>query len=282
MRISTKEKEAVARREEHKFSVFIGSSAKALPVAKAVQAELSDDFACEVWTQGTFAPTQNTLQALIGATRRFDLGVFIFCCDDIRLAGRERQHIPRDNVLFECGLFFGSLGQGGSFLFVPQGGPPVWLPSDLAGITKLLYRDPGVGGNIRAAVGPACEQLRRCLLVDLRSDEAKILNGQWVQSWKIGDPHAKDAGFTPASVLIAGKRFTARCEDEGGPYRLVGEITNRVITGEWESLSRAVHYYGAFQLVIKPRANEMRGKWVGFHSNNVVGSGSWIWKRTTS
>lgn len=281
MPISTKRKEAAARGEEHKFSIFIGSSTKALPVAKAVQSELSDDFACQVWTQGTFAPTKNTLQALMDATRRFDLGVFIFCCDDIRLVGRERQHIPRDNVLFECGLFFGSLGRGGSFLFVPQGGPPVWLPSDLAGISNLPYRDPGVGGNIQEAVGPACDRLRRSLLADLRSDEAKILNGQWFQSWKIGDSRAKDVGLTPASVLIAGKRFTATFEAHGFPYRAVGEIENRTITGEWES-TRAVHYYGAFQLVIKPRANEMHGKWVGFHANNTVGSGRWLWKRTAT
>ena len=271
------------KQQAYKPSVFIGSSVKAVPVAKAVQAELAADFRCEVWTQGTFVPSQSTLNGLLDATRRFDVGVFIFCCDDVRLAGRARQYIPRDNVLFECGLFFGALGQGASFFFVPRGGPVVVLPSDLAGITQLVYDEPDVEyGNLRAAIGPACYQLRRALLGDLQSKEAKVLNGTWSQAWKRTEEGGEGSAFTQAVITVIGDRLIANFKAHGAPYRLVGKVQGRIITGEWESLSRSVHYFGACQLVVAPKGNELRGKWVGFQSNNNIDAGRWIWRRESA
>jgi predicted nucleotide-binding protein len=59
-----------------------------------VQAELADCIDRKVWTEASFVPSENNLQSLIGATRRFDFGIFIFCCDDARLVGRKRQYVP--------------------------------------------------------------------------------------------------------------------------------------------------------------------------------------------
>ena len=68
----------------------------------------------------------------------------------------------RDNVLFELGLFMGRLGRSRTFVVRPRHGD-VKLPSDLAGVTAALYDWPRSDNDKRAAVGPACDELRRAI-----------------------------------------------------------------------------------------------------------------------
>ena len=68
----------------------------------------------------------------------------------------ERSDSPRDNVLFELGLFMGRLGRFRTFI-VADRTTRLKLPSDLAGFTTAdLVERPD---NPRAAVSPACTQI---------------------------------------------------------------------------------------------------------------------------
>jgi hypothetical protein len=70
---------------------------------------------------------------------------------------------PRDNVLFELGLFMGRLGRSRTFI-LHQRVPAPKIPSDLAGVTTAVYDWPRQDDrNYLAAVGPACDNIRQVI-----------------------------------------------------------------------------------------------------------------------
>jgi hypothetical protein len=116
-----------------------------------------------VWTQGVFQPTKSSLANLLTSLDRFELSAFVFTPDDIaRMRGAEHR-IVRDNVLFEFGLFVGKLGADRCFYLVPRTVGDFHLPTDLLGTTALTYRADRKDSNLVAALGPACNQIRRAI-----------------------------------------------------------------------------------------------------------------------
>jgi len=67
--------------------------------------------------------------------------------------------VPRDNVVYELGLFSGVLGPERCFFVTPRGSS-IHLPSDLAGITAGDYDPNRSDRNLQAAVGPFCGKVR--------------------------------------------------------------------------------------------------------------------------
>lgn len=144
----------------HEIEVFIISSAEALPVARAIQEALAHDpFKVTLWTDGVFRASQYSIESLVQKLDTSDFAVAIAQPDDLTQTRGEAQPTPRDNVLFELGLFIGRLGRLRSFLLEPARAG-VKLPSDLTGITTIPYK-PGPEGELLALMGPACNQLRR-------------------------------------------------------------------------------------------------------------------------
>src|SRR4051812_22210896 len=138
--------------------IFIGSSVEGLPVARFVQDELTHDCEPIIWNQNVFQPNSNTLWTLIEVARTYDFAVFVFTPDDKTwVRGTERMS-ARDNVVFEFGLFLGSMGTDRAF-FLKDRDQTLGLPTDLAGITPLTYASGAM--NRQAALGPACNSIRR-------------------------------------------------------------------------------------------------------------------------
>lgn len=138
--------------------LFVGSSSEGRRIAEAVQVGLDEDCEVELWTQGIFGLTQGTLEALILALPQFDFALLVLTADDMTLSrGRERP-AARDNVLFELGLFIGSLGRDRTFMLYDRTNPPT-LPSDLAGVTAATFA-PHEDGNLKAALGAPCTRIR--------------------------------------------------------------------------------------------------------------------------
>ena len=141
--------------------IFVGSSTEGLDVAYAIQENLEFDAEPTVWSQGIFAPGIATLQALIAKLREFEFAVFVFTADDeIKLRGTSQPAV-RDNLIFELGLFMGALGQERCFFVLPRGVSKLRMPTDLLGITHLGFDQSRSDGNLVAALGPACNQIRR-------------------------------------------------------------------------------------------------------------------------
>jgi hypothetical protein len=81
------------------------------------------------------------LTRLVTLSKEADFAVFILAPDD-RVEIRERTFATaRDNIIFEAGLFMGTLGPERVFLLIPQSYEQLRTPSDFGGLTYITYRD---------------------------------------------------------------------------------------------------------------------------------------------
>ena len=119
-------------------SLFIGSSAEGLPVARALQAELEFDVEGTIWSQGVFGLSDGTLESLAAKAPTFDFAVLVLTPDDLLTSREQIRNAPRDNVIFEAGLFMGALGRRRVFM-VSCRDDQLALPSDFAGISMAQY-----------------------------------------------------------------------------------------------------------------------------------------------
>lgn len=98
-----------------KPSVFVGSSSEGLEFARAVRSLLESDSEVTVWREGAFRVGGTYIDTLAALLPRFDFAVLVLTPDDI-VVSRDKEHFgPRDNVVFELGLFMGRLGRARTF-----------------------------------------------------------------------------------------------------------------------------------------------------------------------
>ena len=90
-----------------------------------------------------------------------DYGIFVFSFDDTMKIRESEEIAIRDNVLFELGLFIGIIGITNCFIIMPRLNEKIHLPTDLAGITPLKYSDRRTDNNLKAALGPSANQMRK-------------------------------------------------------------------------------------------------------------------------
>lgn len=139
--------------------MFIGSSSEGKRIAETIQMVLDDEIHCTVWNQGVFGLSGGTLESLVAAIDDYDFATLVLTPDDLLEKRDLRGRSPRDNVLFELGLFMGALGRDRTFIVHSRTTPPM-LPSDLAGITPATYEERS---NLEAALGPACTRIKRAI-----------------------------------------------------------------------------------------------------------------------
>jgi len=143
--------------------IFIASSSERLNVAYTIQELLEYDGEVTVWTEGTFKPSSYTLDDLLNAVEYHQFGVFVFLPDDrIAIRGKDMPAV-RDNLIFEFGLFAGAHGRQHCFFVHSRGTELARLPTDLAGMVPLSYAADRTDNNLLAALGPACNQIRRAI-----------------------------------------------------------------------------------------------------------------------
>lgn len=140
--------------------VFLISSGEAVEIARAVHTALSyDDFDVIPWNEGVFRATSYTLKTLEDEVDRADFAIAIAHGDDTVESRGADWPAPRDNVIFELGLFMGRLGVDRAILMEPRD-EKVKLPSDLAGVTTITYRFDPADRDRAAKLAPACNRLR--------------------------------------------------------------------------------------------------------------------------
>jgi hypothetical protein len=104
-----------------------------------------------------FGLSQGTLESLVGALDDFDFAVLVLTPDDLLTSRDQTTPAPRDNVLFELGLFMGALGRQRTYVLYDRTST-IKLPSDLAGVSAATY-EPHSNGNLEAALGAAATRI---------------------------------------------------------------------------------------------------------------------------
>lgn len=128
--------------------VFVGSSSKSIGVGEALKRSLStDDVIVVPWKElGVFPLSEHTIESLERTANKCHFAVFVLGLDDLIQGKKGESYVPRDNVVFELGLFLGRIGRRRSYMLKPQG-IDVHLPSDLSGVTWAEFVLPGTRVN---------------------------------------------------------------------------------------------------------------------------------------
>jgi len=157
--------------------VFLGSSGKQAKLLQALTRGLDDIAVVEPWTT-SFNPGTTTLGRLIELSHDVDFAVFVFAEDDWTSAPSRTpdtvgpgQASPRDNVVFEAGLFGSALGMRRTFILHSRAAK---LPTDLLGLTLVRYDDATTAAEMRVVN----QKLRKAI-----EDEGRIagIEGDWWQ-----------------------------------------------------------------------------------------------------
>jgi predicted nucleotide-binding protein len=141
--------------------LFIGSSSEGLPIAEALQANMDGAAEITVWNQDLFQPSKTVIETLVDSQSAFDFAVIVLTADDLISKRGVTSPAPRDNLIFELGLFTGSLGRARTFLMRNRD-RPIELPSDLDGVTSIEYGERS-DGNLIAATGSCSLRIRRAM-----------------------------------------------------------------------------------------------------------------------
>ncbi|MBI1838675.1 MAG: nucleotide-binding protein [Flavobacteriia bacterium] len=144
-----------------KRKLFIGSSKEGLTHAQKlkeiIESELHEWIDCTIWSDGEiFGLNNSTLHSLVQASRKFDYGILVASKDDITKYRKTTVITPRDNVMFEMGMFLGSLGLTRAFMLVEE---DCKLPTDYNGIT-VPYFNSMVEGSIDIAINQIIQAIR--------------------------------------------------------------------------------------------------------------------------
>jgi Predicted nucleotide-binding protein containing TIR-like domain len=166
--------------------IFLGSSSQQTNLLQAITRGLADVADVAPWTT-TFTPGRSTLDQLGELAQQVDFAAFVFAEDDWTTteASPSGQASPRDNVVFEAGLFGGALGMRRTFLLHAHGAK---LPSDLLGLTTIRY-DPAISP---AEVRAVTQQLHAAIAAEGRRSQ---IEGLW---WQLSLTARSD--FEPSAV----------------------------------------------------------------------------------
>jgi len=168
--------------------IFLGSSGKQAELLEGIAHGLEDVADVEPWMT-TFNPGRGTLDRLVELSQEVDFAAFVFAQDDWTTtdASQSGEASPRDNVVFEAGLFGGALGIRRTFILHADGAK---LPTDLLGLTSVRY-DPATAP---AHVDEINKKLRKAIEAEGRRGP---IEGLW---WQLSLTARSE--FEPSAVSL--------------------------------------------------------------------------------
>ena len=123
--------------------VFIGSSSEGLAIANKIGSYLEKKpVVVKIWADNVFQASATAIESLMELAKEADFAIIIFSKDDITVSRARTKASPRDNIIFELGLFTGAIGRERSFI-VKKSGANIKIPSDLFGVNFVEYSKTG-------------------------------------------------------------------------------------------------------------------------------------------
>ncbi len=200
--------------------IFLGSSGKQAKLLQALTRGLEDVANVEPWTT-SFHPGTTTLERLLELTREVDFAAFVFAQDDwttnspaVEPAATPGQASPRDNVVFEAGLFGGVLGMRRTFILHAKGSK---LPTDLLGLTCVRYD----GSTSAAEMKAVCQKLRTAI-----ENEGRVtrIEGTW---WEFALTQRSEKEPSAVSLLKISRDKSGALELTGRAWQEDGTLSGR-------------------------------------------------------
>ena len=233
--------------------IFLGSSGKQAALVQALTRGLKDVAHVDPWTT-SFNPGTTTLERLVELAHEVDFAAFAFAQDDWTAVNTSAtpppdsgQAAPRDNVVFEAGLFGGVLGMRRTFILHARGSK---LPTDLLGLTSIRY------GDVTAAeTRVVCQKLRKAI-----EDEGRLarIEGLW---WQFSLTERSQEEPSALSLLRIGRDRDGAMEVTGRSWQEDGKLSARY----WSEATKekkepsGVFYYWRGERPLDPNAPQLDG-----------------------
>ncbi|HKS55082.1 MAG TPA: TIR domain-containing protein [Steroidobacteraceae bacterium] len=203
----------------NKPRIFLGSSAAQTKLLQSLTRGLEDIAQVEPWT-ASFNPGTTTLGRLLELTREVDFAAFVFARDDWTVKGAASaasdagQASPRDNVVFEAGLFGGVLGMRRTFILHASGAK---LPTDLLGLTCIRYGEELTTAEIKGIN----QKLRKAI-----ETEGRVvgIEGLW---WQFSLTELSAAEPSAVSLLRISRDKSGLLEMSGRSWQSDGKLSAR-------------------------------------------------------
>jgi predicted nucleotide-binding protein len=184
--VQSEQRPGAARSKPPAMRVFVASSSEQLDVADRVAAALkSSRLKVKVWNRDTFDFSASYMESLEKELERADFAVVILTADDTVGVRRNKVKLPRDNVVFELGLFTGRLGRERCF-FVIDGTSKTQVASDLLGVQSVtFYPDVTSVESGRPSLDAQMRELRSQMLkIDVRYKPPKEVRRDQEDLWR--------------------------------------------------------------------------------------------------
>ena len=233
--------------------IFLGSSGKQAALVQALTRGLKDVAHVDPWTT-SFNPGTTTLERLVELAHEVDFAAFAFAQDDWTAVNTSAtpppdsgQASPRDNVVFEAGLFGGVLGMRRTFILHARGSK---LPTDLLGLTSIRY------GDVTAAeTRVVCQKLRKAI-----EDEGRLarIEGLW---WQFSLTERSQEEPSALSLLRIGRDRDGAMEVTGRSWQEDGKLSARY----WSEATKekkepsGVFYYWRGERPLDSNAPQLEG-----------------------
>ena len=234
--------------------IFLGSSGKQAKLLQALTRGLEDVAHVEPWTT-SFNPGTTTLERLLELVHEVDFAAFVFARDDwtnntpaASDPSGPGQASPRDNVVFEAGLFGGVLGMRRTFILHASGSK---LPSDLLGLTCVRYGEATTATETRVIN----EKLRKAI-----ENEGRLarIEGLW---WQFSLTERSSREPSAVSLLRISRDREGALELAGRSWQQDGTLSARY----WSEAAKerrdppGVFYYWNGERPRDPNAPQLDG-----------------------
>jgi hypothetical protein len=232
--------------------IFLGSSGQQEKLLEALTRGLGDIADVDPWTT-VFNPGLSTLDRLVELTHEVDFAAFVFAQDDWTTRGTSPdaapgEASPRDNVVFEAGLFGGALGIRRTFILHANGAK---LPTDLLGLTAVRYEP----NPTPAAMRQINDTLRKAIEAEGRISR---LEGDW---WQLSLTARTEREPSAVSLLTISRERGGALTVAGRSWQADGTLSARY----WSVASREnrdpvrVFYYWNGERPLDPNAPQIEG-----------------------
>lgn len=234
--------------------IFLGSSGAQAKLLQALTRGLEDIARVEPWMT-SFNPGVTTLERLLELTREVDFAAFVFAEDDwttnsppAEAAPTGGQASPRDNVVFEAGLFGGVLGMRRTFILHASGAK---LRTDLLGLTCVRYD----GSTTAAVIKVVCQKLRGA--IDNVGRVARI-EGAW---WQFSLTQRSEKEPSAVSLLKISRDRNGALEVTGRAWQEDGTLSARYWSEALKERENdsGIFYYWKGDRPLHPDAPQLEG-----------------------